>query len=915
MHVLPSLRRLLLSSAALFLLYPAVRAEEAPAAPKKITTVEGITEYQLDNGLRLLLFPDSSTPRITVNMTVLVGSRHEGYGETGMAHLLEHMLFKGTPKHPDVPKVLRDHGANFNGTTWVDRTNYFESMNATPENLEFGIRLEADRLVNSYVKREDLASEMTVVRSEFESGENNPEYILMQRMMAAAYEWHNYGKSTIGNRSDIERVPIENLQAFYRKHYQPDNVVLIIAGNFQEKKALELVARYFGALKRPERRLTDTYTEEPPQDGERTVTLRRVGTVGMVGAIYHIPAAAHADYAAVDVLATLLGDEPNGPLYKALVETKKASSVSTNAFGYHDPGALLITVKAENAAELEAVRDRMLEVLADGSKITDEAVERTKRRLLTDWKKHMNDANQVGRTLSEWVAAGDWRLFFLYRDGVAKVTTKDVARVAAQYLARNNRTVGLYIPSQKAERAMVPATPKIEALVANYKGGTAVVEGETFDPTPENIEQRLQHGTLGSGVKMVLLPKKARGNEVNLALTLRFGNEESLKSFKTAAEYLGSMLERGTKKHDWQQLKDELDKLEGRINVSSDVGELSVRVTAKRQNLEATLRLLGEMLREPTFPEKEFEVLKRQNLEQIKSGLTEPQMLAVTLLQRKMAPYPPDNIRYVPTLQESMARNEAVTLDQVRQLYTEQVSGQVGELVAVGDFDPATLRPQIEEILKDWKTSIPYRRIEKPAKTDVKGERHVIATPDKANAVFAAAHTLAMTDSDPDFPALRIADFIFGEAPLASRLSVRVRGKEGLSYGVGSHMEADSLDKSGVFLMFAICNPVNIDKVDKAIAEVLEQMAKEGVTETELTEAKKAYLQSLKLRRSSDGQLATLLAHNLHVGRTFAFYSDLEKKVNELTVEQVSKVFRERVRPERLIIIRAGDFKEEKGNK
>src|SRR6516164_3674307 len=233
----------------------AMSAQAAPAQPRKVSSVEGITEYQLENGLRVLLFPDPTRPKVTVNLTVLVGSRHEGYGETGMAHLLEHMVFKGTPMHPNVPKAVRDHGAEYNGTPWLDRTNYFETMSAGDANLDFGIRLEADRLVNSYVKREDLMSEMTVVRNEFEMGENSPQTILSQRMMAVAYEWHNYGKSTIGNRSDIERVPIDRLQAFYRKYYQPDNVMLVVAGKFDEAKALAYAGKYLGALKRPSRHL------------------------------------------------------------------------------------------------------------------------------------------------------------------------------------------------------------------------------------------------------------------------------------------------------------------------------------------------------------------------------------------------------------------------------------------------------------------------------------------------------------------------------------------------------------------------------------------------------------------------------------------------------------------------------------
>ena len=237
----------------------------------------------------MLLFPDPSRPKVTVNLTVLVGSRHEGYGETGMAHLLEHMVFKGTPDPSRHPR--RDEGARspVQRLDLVDRTNYFETLPASDENLEFAIKLEADRMVNSPIKAEDLATEFSVVRNEFEMGENSPERVLSQRMTAVAYEWHNYGKSTIGNRSDIERVPVDNLRAFYKRFYQPDNAMLVVAGKFDEKKALEYITKYFGALPRPDRKLPATYTEEPPQDGERVVTLRRVGDVGLVGLLYHVP--------------------------------------------------------------------------------------------------------------------------------------------------------------------------------------------------------------------------------------------------------------------------------------------------------------------------------------------------------------------------------------------------------------------------------------------------------------------------------------------------------------------------------------------------------------------------------------------------------------------------------------------------
>jgi zinc protease len=891
-------------------LVPTTSFAESPP-PKKITTIEGITEYQLDNGLRVLLFPDPSVSTVTVNLTILVGSRHEGYGETGMAHLLEHMVFKGTPTHPDVPKALRDHGAReFNGTTWVDRTNYFETMPATDENLEFGINLEADRMVNSFIKREDLASEMTVVRNEFEAGENSPVNILSQRMTAIAYGWHNYGKSTIGNRSDIERVPVDNLRVFYKKYYQPDNAMLVVAGKFDEKKALGYIAKYFGAIKKPERRLDSTYTEEPAQDGERNVVLRRVGTVGAAGALYHIPAAAHADFPAIEVLSNILSDEPNGRLYKALVTTKKAARVNGNALGGHDPGVLEVLAQLETGQSPETARDAIVETLENlaNHPVTQEEVDRAKQQIAKDINLTLTKTKNLAIELSDWAAKGDWRLFFLYRDQVAKVTPADVNRVAAKYLKQPNRTTGLYIPSKEVTRAEIPTAPSAESLVKDYRGKQDVALGEAFDPTPENIEKRLVRSQLPAGLKAAVLPKKTRGEMVTIQLVLRYGNEESLKGNVTVATLLPALMDRGTKTHTRQQLKDEFDKLNARHSIGGGPGSIVVSLEVKKSNLMAALKLIGEILREPSFPAEELDIIKRQRREMLERGKTEPQMLAIQEIQRKLSPYDPSDVRYVPTIDEGIKRIDDVTVDKVRKLYSEQVGAQAGELVVVGDCEPESLPAQIQDLLKDWKSNIPYRRIPDVAKTDIPGERMVIETPDKANALFVAGQNYAMSDADPDYPALKLGNYIFGEAPLASRISNRVRGKEGLSYGAGAMLMAPAIDKSGKLLLFAICNPKNIDKVDKTIGEEIELMTKTGADETEFNEAKKAYLQSLKAGRASDSALAGQIVQDLEAGRTFAFHGEQEKKLADLTLQDVNATFRKYVDPKKLIIIRAGDF-------
>src|SRR5438034_208224 len=329
----------------------------AYAQVEKITSVEGITEYRLQtNGLRILLFPDLSKPTITVNVIYLVGSRQENYGETGMAHLLEHLLFKGSRNHPNVPKELQDHGSRPNGTTWFDRTNYFETFQASDANLEWALDLEADRMVNSFIAKKDLDSEMTVVRNEFERGENSPFNVLGKDIMATAFLWHNYGKPTIGARSDVENVPIDRLQAFYHKYYQPDNAVLVVGGKFDEAKAIDLVNQKFGSIPKPKRELPKTYTVEPVQDGSREVTIERVGDEQWLMAGYHVPAASHPDSAAIGIMASILSDSPSGRLYKSLVETKKATSVLKIGFDQKDPGYIILGAQLDKTASLEAAR-------------------------------------------------------------------------------------------------------------------------------------------------------------------------------------------------------------------------------------------------------------------------------------------------------------------------------------------------------------------------------------------------------------------------------------------------------------------------------------------------------------------------------------------------------------------------------
>src|SRR5580658_2621405 len=682
-------------------------------AQTKVTSVEGITEYKLDNGLNVLLFPDNSKPTVTVNITYMVGSRHEGYGETGMAHLLEHMMFKGTEKRKDVMPELRAHGAQFNASTYLDRTNYFETMPATEENLRFGLELEADRMIHSRVSRADLDSEMTVVRNEFEMGENNPARVLDERVTSTAYLWHGYGRSTIGARSDIEHVPIPRLQAFYHLYYQPDNATLVVAGKFDDTKTLAWIKEIFGSIPKPTRELIPTYTEEPTQDGEREVVLRRTGDIQAIEMAFHTPAGSHPDAAPLEVLSAILGETPSGRLYKALVETKKAVSARGDNSEFHDPGLFELSATVPKDGSLDDVEKTMLGVIE--GVVTEppskDEVERAKTRLLKNIELAFNDSERSAIFLSEWEATGDWRLQFLFRDRIKTVTPEDVARVAKLYLKPSNRTTGKFIPTAAPDRSEIPATPNVTAEVKDYKGNSAVEAGEVFDPSPANIDSRTIRVTLPNGMKLALLPKKTRGGTVSATLSLHFGDATSANGKGVAGQMAGILLMRGTAKHTRQQLQDELDKLKVQMSASGTSTRAAASISTIRDSLPGALRLAAEVLREPVFPETEFEQARQAAITGIENGRADPQGQALNALRRHVSPYPKGDPRYYATFDEEIDNYKKLTLADVKKFYADFYGASNSELAIVGDFDPAAIQKLVSELFDSWRSPVRFTQV------------------------------------------------------------------------------------------------------------------------------------------------------------------------------------------------------------
>ena len=887
-------------------------AQSLPDGIRQLSTVEGITEYELDNGLNVILFPDPSSATVTVNLTYLVGSVDEGYGETGMAHLLEHMLFKGTPTYPDPPKELRDRGAQANASTSWERTNYFETLEASDENLEWALEFEADRMTNAFVSQEDLDSEMTVVRNEFERRENDPVSILFFRVLSTAYLWHGYGRPAIGTRADIEGVPIERLQTFYKKHYQPDNAVLVVAGRIETDKTLELIARHFGPIPRPERELIENYTIEPVQDGERFVQLSRVGDLPAVIVGYHVPDGAHEDFVPVQVAARALSDTPSGRLYRALVETGLATQVGSDELQQRDPGMVLFYAILPPDGDVEQVRDILLATVdeLETNPVTDEEVDRMRNQALSSIERLMNDSQAVALQLSEWAASGDWRLFFLDRDRVRAVTADQAQTAAMRYFKTSNRTVGVFTPEEAPDRAIIPEKPDLAALLEGYTGDAERSIGEAFDPTPANIDARTIVRELRGGIEVAMLPKETRGDVVSATIRLHMGDLESVFGRDTIASMTAAMLMRGTESRSRQEIQDELDRLQSRLSVGGGVGTITASIQSTRENLPAVLDLAFEVLTRPAFPEAELTIMKSSAIASIEGQRSEPDAIVSNELSRHFRQnYERGDPRYRASFDEAIEDYRAVEIDDLRSYFREFFGASNAHVAAVGDFDPDEFAAAIAAGLGDWESPGPYEEITDPYPDPVPPAiNQSFHTPDKENAYFRAFLPIQMSDQDEDYPALVLGNYILGSGSMSSRLGVRIRGEEGLSYSVGSSFFAPSNSDGAQFNANAIAAPQNIAQVEASFLDEMQKVLTDGYTDEEVESAKRAWIQSRQVSRSQDGSIVSMLVSNLHEDRTMASQAELEARVSALTADEIRAAMQRHLDLDGLIIMKGGDF-------
>jgi zinc protease len=894
--------------------------------------LDEVIEHRLDNGLHVLLMPEPSSPTVTVNVTYRVGSRHEQDGESGLAHLIEHVMFAGTRRFPRLLEACADRGIRVNGNTSVDRTAYLAAMTANDHHLRWLLDVEADRMIDRGFTQEDLDRERGVILSELAEVENHAYRLLSQRVAAAAYRWHSYRRPVIGAMPDLEALDLAAVRRFHQRFYRPDGATLTIAGRIDPAATLTMIDESFGHLTPAGHAADDTGssaqgrlpgTTEPPQDGERLVMLRRAAGEHLIMSAFHIPAARHPDFVPIVVLSRLLSDAPWGRLRTALVATDLASSVITDTAYAHDPGLMTHCVTLPKSREPGAARAEMMRVL-DGfanQPVTDEEFERACRTLTKHLTRALGDVTRLAVSIGHYIGAGDWRLGFLHQQQADVLTKADVQRVADAYLHGSNRTVGVLESDRSTRLVHIPPAPAVAATPTPGTGRSvspvrpvwakrAVREAST-PPPADGLPVRVTpiRFTLTGGHKVVMAPGRSADDRLAICIRLHHGDEASLWGKSRLAEAAGCLLTRGTASLHGLALKDALDRLDCHVMARGwpAYAELTIDVASTRA--ADALRTIGGMIREPDFRLDDLDDWRRTRSVAAENGRHDPRQTAELTLKRCLSAYPPGDPRYVPSFAERVSALAALTIEDVRRFHAEFVGASHGATAVVGPLDEQArdeVSAVLEDVFGDWRNATPstwpapaYRRAEPVNLT--------IRVTDRGNAHLMVALPVPVSSAHAAYPALVAATYVLGGS-MTSRLLRRLRHEEHLSYLAGADFSDTPLSDRNVFLAYAMARPQDLLEAEQLLVAELESAVRDGFTEQEVDLAKAGVIRARQSERANNRGLAAILAADTVFNLAPDRWESFRSHMNRLSADDVHTAFSAYIDTSRLTIIKAGDL-------
>ncbi|QAA82045.1 insulinase family protein [Aequorivita sp. H23M31] len=909
---------------ALFVLFVAILSQsvigQINSKFEKIKTLEGVEEYlYTPNGLKILLVQDNAAPVVTVQMVYNVGSKYEVPGNTGSTHLLEHLMFKGTEKFnkskgTSIDTELTRYGAQMNATTWNDRTNYYETIPS--DKIELALEIEADRMRNLLLLKEDKEAEMTVVRNEFERGENNPHSLLSKEIWATAYMAHGYHHSTIGWKSDIENMPMKVLRDFYDTYYWPNNAWLTVVGDFQKESLFKMVDTYFGKISKSGHEIPQPYTEEPPQNGPRKIIVKKPGETSVISVAYKIPGALDADIPALVVLAEALGSGPSSVLNKEFVDTGLTYYAFASASQFAENGLFTISVGFDPSKNAEEMNSKLLETVEKVKKegVNQADIDRIVANLNAQTILGRDGSGSIASELTEYIAGGDWTEYINESKKLSKVTAADVARVANKYLVKDQSTTGYFIPKKSgsnSETAEEAAKRQVEMdgkyFFRNPKmfgNGSTAVNSELDDEILSgNILSNDEfHRKNVAGIDVITKKTGAKGF-ITVAASFPITNFYDGKVNEMVPTLTTAMLSKGTTKNDKIQFSQKLEKLGVDIYVSSDHDNVTISFQCLSKDLDTVVSLLAEELRYPLFDQKEFDLLKTQFIGNMQNGLSDPGTRGKIALSQAL--YPAGHPNYSKSIEDVIADIKNAKLEDLKAFHQKFFGPADMHLVAVGDVNDKDLYKAIDKSFENWKGGV-KRTLKKYEVQKGDTRTQIVTIPEKPSAELYIGQYTGIQRMDKDYLPFYVGNSILGGG-FSGRLMLTVRDEQGLTYGIYSRHDGQTYT-GGYWLINASFAPELFAKGKKATLVELEKWYKNGITAEELKDKKSNLIGSFKIGLATTSGMARNILSVVERGEDPDYINQYPKDLEAITVDQVNAAIKKYLDLDKLIIIESGSL-------
>ncbi len=860
-----------------------------------------IRETVLPNGLKILTQELHAAPVVTVWTLYRAGSRNERPGITGVSHLLEHMLFRSTRsmKTGELDRLVQLAGGRHNAYTSYDYTGYHITLPS--DRLETALRIEADRMLNCVLDRDELQKELGAVLSELQGRLNDPEEILEESTRAAAFPTHPYGHLIIGRKADVRSLTRDAVVAYYQAYYHPNNAVVVIVGDMHTETALELVRRYFGPLPSgpPPPPVT---VREPPQMGERRVVVRGAGSTAHLQAFFHIPPARHPDLYALAVLDGILTEGNSSRLHQALVETDLVAALSSDLGRRIDPGWLAFYLTARDGvshAQIEAAFTEAIERIRREA-VTGRELQKAINQVRADLTISHGSVSGVARAIGSLEMTVGFQEFDRILDRIRQVTAADVQRVAQAYLGVDNRTIGWFVPEGGAAGHTAPAPgergsahrgPAAPAGVDTGAGAPPLTTGATADRGGRVVRRVLSNGLTLIAAENRVVPSIAVKGYV-LA-----GPVQDPPGKAGLATLTAELVVRGTATHTAAELADQIDFLGATVSIRAERETVGVTAQMLREHFDVVLGQLADCLRNPSFPAAEVAKAVGQLRARLIREAEDPKQRAQQELFASL--FPPDH---------PLHRNPAGRLDDlaaigradVVRFHREFYRPDRTVLVVVGDITPDDAVDAVERAFGSWARGGAPSAPHPPMPPVAAPARRWITLPGKSEAIVMMGGN-GITRENPDYYAAFLANRILGGGELNSRLMKALRQDGGMTYGVYSYFHPVLGERPWVVSLQT--DPRTVERaVATAVAEI-ERLCEHGVTAEELEEARAAALGSLVLSMEDQMGMAFVLRDTELFGLGLDFPAQFPAALRAVTPAQVQAAARTYIHPDRLIQI------------